>query len=236
MKIDYDNLSDDPEVAFAQIVEQLDEQLQEIFDTSDEQSDTRQAMTDYMNTITASAKALDVHDFVDWRVPKHNDVWDEYRAFSLRVKSYVVKTRLSKIRINKIYSVALDSATKTKIHHYISRIRDIVESSDLSERKRNSLFTKLNAFAADVDRVRTKFENAMLALVDLADVAKRGTEAVKPITELVNSITALIGEAKSAEPEPTKLPAPEDRKQIEGPKPTAQASAPPRELDDEIPF
>ncbi|RWC40188.1 MAG: hypothetical protein EOS55_28070 [Mesorhizobium sp.] len=77
----------------------------------------------------------------------------------------------------------------------------------------------------------------MLAFVDLADVVQKGTDALKPITDLVKRINELIGGAKSEEPEPAKLPSPDDIKRIEPPKKQIEDfGKKARELDDEMPF
>ena len=91
--------------------------------------------------------------------------------------------------------------------------RTILTVADLDDRKRNSLFEKLSAFEADVDRTRTRFENAMLAFIDIAAVAKNA-EALSPVTELVRQINELLGKAKSEEPEKQQIPSPPERKRI----------------------
>jgi hypothetical protein len=236
VKIDYESLNDDHEVAFAQIVEQLDAQIEPILAEATQESDERPAMLDYMNTAIACARELGIEEISGWSLPAYNDVYGDFNKFKFDTKTFAIRIRLRRQMVGTIYSVALPVTTKKKIHHFIARIRETISGSDLTERKRNSLFSKLNAFAADVDRTRTRFENAMLALSDLADVAKKGTDALKPITELVNSITALIGEAKSVEPEPAKLPAPSERKKIEAPRRRIEGPKFSQELEDEIPF
>lgn len=240
IQVNIDDLSDDPELAFTELVDQFDDLMKRDLQENGDNEVGRQILVEHMNNVLAAARALDIDFFRGWSLPAYNEVYTAHSEFSLAVKRYVLEIKIRKKRVTKIYSVALDSATRTKIQHYIKLIRDILEQSDLSERKRNALFAKLNAFAADVDRNRTRFENAMLAIIDLTDVARRGTETLKPITDLVNAITGLIGEAKSAEPESEKLPAPEERKKIEGPKTALSKEPEPRrigrEMDDEIPF
>jgi hypothetical protein len=43
------------------------------------------------------------------------------------------------------YSVALDSATKSKIRHHLQQIKDIVDRLEVSERKKEALYSKINA-------------------------------------------------------------------------------------------
>ncbi|RUW92547.1 hypothetical protein [Mesorhizobium sp. M7A.F.Ca.US.010.02.1.1] len=190
-----------------------------------------------MNKIMGAARALEIDLLGTWEIPDHDDVYNVHRNFDLAVKSVVLQVQIQNARVTKIYSVSLDTATKARIHILVGQIRELVEKSNLAERKRNSLFAKLNAFEADVDRARTRFDNALLAFVDLADVVHKGTDALKPITDLVKRINELIGGAKSEEPEPAKLPSPDDIKRIEPPKKQIEDfGRKARELDDEIPF
>jgi len=234
MNIDFENLPDDPQLALVELIRQFDDLYEKKYNSLDEQENVLPLMNEYINNVLSAAKALDVSYFYGWSLPASTEIYSSYSDLKLQVNSFIIHVKIKRTQKFKIYSVSLDSTTKTKIHHYIKRIREIVDSADLSDRKRNSLFAKLNAFASDVDRTRTGFENAMLAFSDLIDVAKKGTETLKPITDLVNSITGLIGEAKSLEPEPEKLPAPEERKRIEGPKKADDKK--PELANDDIPF
>jgi hypothetical protein len=240
MIIDYDNLSDDHETAFIQIVDQLDAQLELILSRQKGNGESHTHLLEYINSTLAAASALGIDDFTHWSVPSYDETWETYSTFSLAVKNFIIRIKISKTRLTKIYSVLLEQNAKTKIHHYIAQIRNIIENSDLTDRKRNSLFSKLNAFSADVDRSRTRFDNAMLFLIDVADVAKRGTESLKPLTDLVKAVTELMGEAKASEPEPPSLPKPVEQKQIEGPKTEIVEQNPNSarsfNIDDEIPF
>lgn len=236
---DFEDLHHDEDMAFVQLVEQFDADFSRRLEEADDRTDTRYFHLDHMNRILAAADALGITDFSAFEMPRydHHDLYDQHRAFTFAVQRYVLNVRIRHARTTKIYSVSLDTASKSKIHHLVKRIREIIESADLEERKRNSLFQKLNAFEADVDRARTPFGNALLAMIDVAHVAKKGTEALKPLTELVAQINELLGGAKSGEPENQQLPpqSPSDRKKLEPPR--KQIEGPKRnDADDEIPF
>lgn len=230
-EIDFETLPDDPEMAFVQLAEAAESHLDAALERLDTNQDMIPYLVEYMNNVAASGAALSIGAYADWVPPPSNYAYEEYTNFSLNVKRQIISIKIRNARVGKLYSVALDSATKSKIHHYIKQIREIIEKSDLSDRKRNALFHKLTLFGAEVDRTRTKYDIAMLVVSDLTDAAKRGTEVLKPITELVNSITSLMAQAKSEEPDQGQLPKPEERKRIEGPKDRTAES-----LDDEIPF
>jgi hypothetical protein len=170
-----------------------------------------------MNNVLSAAKALSIHDFDGWHLPKMDEAYEEINQFKLFTKSYVIKAQIKRARSGKAFSVMLDAPTKERIHSLINGIRTLLEKADLEERKRDSLLAKLNTFAADVDRSRTRFDNAMAFIVDAADTAKKVGESLNPISELIKRINELLGHAKDLEGE-VKLPPPIERKRIEGPK------------------
>jgi hypothetical protein len=218
----------------------LDDQIEEILNKTSEEHNPSWVYVEYINIALESAETLGINDFTFYKVPAYKDAFETYTKFNLEKDRYIVRHNIKKYRNRKQFSVEFDSSTKVKIHHYVAQIRNIIAECDLTERKKNSLYAKINAFAADVDRARTRFDSAMSMLIDLADVARHGTEAVQPLTDFVNSITALFGAAKSSEPDATQLPKPEELKRIEGPKPTEvdqnSPVTPSSDLDDEIPF
>lgn len=168
--------------------------------------------------------------------PPRGRIFDEFDEFALSVERYLTSLKIRKSRRRKVYSVALAPADKKRIHFLVGQIREALENIDIEERKKNSLFKKLNAFAADVDKARTRFDNAYLMGIDVANLAKKLGEAVKPVTELVNSINELMGSAKEKEPEQQQLPAPEEQKKLEAPRKQIEGPKINRDLDDEIPF
>ncbi|TPI28783.1 hypothetical protein FJW07_30630 [Mesorhizobium sp. B3-1-9] len=235
-RIDYEGLPDDPELAFVRLVDFFDQKLKEAVRGSDD-DDTRLHLIEHMNSILGAATALHIHALGSFRLPDWESTYNVHRDFDLAVKSVVLQIQIQKARVTKLYSVNLNTADKERIHHLVRQIRETLEAADLDSRKKNSLFAKLNAFEADVDRARTRFENAMLAFVDLAHVVHKGTETLKPITDLVKRINELLGAAKSDEPEPPKIPSPEDIKRVEPPKRQIEDfSRRGGGLDDEIPF
>jgi len=231
MTIDYSSLSDDPHLAFVELANHFSEVVDAKLARMDENTEARFALLGYMNDVIAVAKALDIDEFQYKMLPEWNEIWDKYRNFDLELKSYLMQISISKTRIGKKFSVALSSDTKQKIHTLIAHIKEQIEGLSLDERKKNVLFHKLNAFAAEVDRSRTRFDQIMdmtLAIVGLGEAA---TGTLKPVSELVEKVTKLIAQAKSEEPLPEYLPKPEPKKQIEPPKRQVSHKA-----NDEIPF
>ncbi|RUW85514.1 hypothetical protein [Mesorhizobium sp. M1E.F.Ca.ET.063.01.1.1] len=234
--INFDNLPEDPQQAFVVLVGLFDEQLADDI-RGNEEGDTRLALISHMNKITGAARALHIDALSNWELPDHDNAYDAHHSFDLATKSIVLQFQIQKARIGQIYSVELDAATKARIHNLVNEIRQLIEAADLDERKKNSLFSKLNAFDADVDRARTRFDNGMLMGISIANLINKGADALKPANELLRRINELLGGAKSKEADPERLPSPDDVKHIEKPKKQIRDfGRGSRELDDEIPF
>lgn len=232
----YENLHEDDELAFAELVEGHQKVRDDNLNHLDRNEDGTQYLMDYMRNVLAAADALNIEELKTWEMPGRGSISNDYDEFEFQVQRFVTKVQIRASRKYKVYSVTLDDVTKTKIHFFIDQIRDHLNKSDLVERKKNSLFAKLNAFSADVDRVRTKFDNAMLVAIDIAHVVKEYGAALKPVKEIIDSVTELMGAIKASEPEQSQLPPPAEQKRIEPPKCQAPKKPFSQDMDDDIPF
>jgi hypothetical protein len=227
--IDFSDLPDDPELAFVTLVSKFDEAREAKIASSDERSDTSIFLLDYMNNVVGVANALHLDLYDDWEMPESDRaVYELYREFSLRTKRYVLEVQLRHARIGKHYSVGLNAGTKARIRKLVEQIKEQLEKSDLEERKRNVLFGKLNKFLEEVDRERTRYDAAMDMTLEIVGAIDK---ASSPIIALLDSVTRLLAQAKSAEP--LELPPPKDRRKIEGPR---KQLPKPKTMDDDIPF
>lgn len=232
---EFDDLPDDPEVAFVRLYERHNEEYQQRINR---EQDTRVEAVEFMNTILGIAQGLGIPEFDEWSIPDDwGEVYSTFMRFDRAVKRYVMEVKVRKSRVTKVYSVHLSDEEKDRIHSLVSKIREVVIRSDLEERKRNSLFAKLNAFEADVDRSRTRFDNAMLMSLEVVALVDKSIKTLNPLNEILRRIQEIMGKAKDKEPEQNQLPAPSERKKLEPPQKKIEGPGPlSRELDDDIPF
>jgi hypothetical protein len=101
----------------------------------------------------------------------------------------------------------------------------------MTEEKREALFNKLNAFAAEVDRNRTR-TSAFLAFT--VDVTRAGKDMIEPFKPLQRTVDRVLDVLEKATKWRDALPPWSERKKIEGPP--KQLPSPSGPLDDEIPF
>src|SRR5687767_14631073 len=114
----FSNLPEDTELAFVQLVEEFEAELNRNLSRADERSDTTAYLIDYMNNVIAASIALEILEFAnDQPYMKDGNIWEDYQEFSLRVKRFVLTTKIRNSRVGKTYSVALDDTAKRKIRH-----------------------------------------------------------------------------------------------------------------------
>lgn len=232
---EYDDLPDDPDVAFVQLYDRLSQRHQNAIR---DLQDTRPSDVDFMNAMIGVASGLGIRDFVNWEIPSD---WDElypvFTNFERALARFAVETKVRKSRIAKVYSVHLSGDEKERIHSLIAKIREVVTASDLDDRKRNSLFFKLGAFESDVDRIRTRFDNAMLMSLEVIAVLDKGVKTLNPLNELLRRIQEIMSKAKDQEPEVNQLPTRPEQKQLESPQKKIEGPGDfSQDSGDDIPF
>jgi hypothetical protein len=192
-----------------------------------------------MNKVLAAARVFEIGELSSWHVPSVGDnVSVAYRQFASDVDHFTMQVRLRHAPRNRQNSVGLDGNTKAKIHHFITQIRAEIEKADLPDPKREALYARLNAFAAEVDKTRTSLQAGMAVYIAICDGIGQGFEKLEPARKWVDSIATLLGRAKDVEDGlRPKLTSPPERKQIEAPRTKpARARQKASDLDDEIPF
>ena len=68
--------------------------------------------------------------------------------------------------------IVLDATARKVIHILINAIREKLNELSLPENKREALFNKLNVFAAEVDRDRTRTEAFLSFVVDIGRASR----------------------------------------------------------------
>ena len=138
------------------------------------------------------------------------------------------------------YSVRLDPSTKSKIRHYLEKIREIVDRLEVPLPKKEALSARITALSDEVDRDRTRFDAYAGLALEMATTGGEVAQRLNPVRKFLDSIAGLLGYAKQAEDARPSLPAPHERKRLTPPrKERLPAPEPPRQpdlLDDDIPF
>jgi hypothetical protein len=238
---DYIDLPEDEELAFLQIEKECRALLNKRIDEARDDSPFLEYYQDYINSTLAGAHGLQIDHFSKWETPTfkqniastHDQVYDTYRAFSLAVAEYTMQVRIRHSRRAKRYSVAIDSATKSKIRHHLTQLKELTEKLEIPIAKREAIYAKIVALEMEMERERTRFEVIAALVLETASVVGQAGEKLEPWRKWIDSIASLFGHAKDKDTQHPSLPLPEDRKRLDPPK--RDLPSPPPD-DSEIPF
>ena len=231
---EYVDLPDDPEMAFAVLQERKFAALERLWE-SDVGPSWRQERR-YVDTLIAFDEVHNLGILTAYRSPPSgSNQFDQFfDSFCRHAEISSQKIKMEAARRGKTGAetiIVLDATAREAIHALTNAIREELNELTLSENKRESLFNKLNAFAAEVDRNRTRTEAFLSLAVDVARTARVVGEEIKPLQKTVDRVLDLIERADKWN---DVLPPWKDRKSIEGPP--KRLVPPPQDLDEDIPF
>jgi hypothetical protein len=103
----------------------------------------------------------------------------------------------------------LEPEEKAELHGHLERIRGIVEASSLDDRKKNSLFERINELAKEIDRNGTRTDRFFAFAGELSFYVGQFAKNAKPAIEEAKSILRIIWRARERS-DGTKLPRPDD--------------------------
>ncbi|MBL8667832.1 MAG: hypothetical protein JNM48_10260 [Rhodospirillales bacterium] len=197
----------------------------------------------YMTSVAAVASECKIQN-VYLQVKSEKLFWEQFDEFCCAVQAAVARINI-RIRISQPrYSVLLTANTRTTIEHYISRIRDVVNVSDLDPGRKKRIDEKLDQLATELRTPRLSFAKSMVLLAGVLAAMGNTVNIAADGRNAVAQIIQLIGRDKETEdaaaqrltPPPKALPAPDPSKPP-GPKLSrVPTNAPTIEFDDEIPF
>jgi hypothetical protein len=88
----------------------------------------------------------------------------------------------------------------------INKIKLTIEGIEIPLPRKEALMSRLNAFAAEVDRDRTKFEAFGALIIEAAGVAGKVERKLRPIRKWIDSIANAMHEARAIEDSHPRLP------------------------------
>lgn len=228
---EYMDLPDDPEEGFATLQIRKYRELEEKWRKGAEHWNFER---DYVNVLVAYDEVNQLDYLVEWRsIPSVNDDFAPFfHAFSQRVeiiKQKILAERARRLKGNSTSIVVLDASSRAAIHQFIAAIRGKLDEMKLPDNKREALFSKLNAFAFEVDRNRTRTESIYAFAIETSRVAREVNENINPLMESLDRVFDFIDKARRWKD--SLLPWAERRK-VEGPP----KQLPKPDLDDDIPF
>ncbi len=212
----FDDLPDDPASAFILLEEQFYIEFVREKRNNLTQDVPDSCYAEYMSKTIAAASMFGIGRVENWKIPSNSqEIYSEFFAFRNYVLQVVTKIKIQSGVKKKSESIYLNSEIKEKICDYISKIKIVINDSNIDESKKDCLMDKLSAFENEVGRNRTRIQSYGEMIVEFAGIFGDAAEKGEPVRKWLDSIAALIWGAKN---EQQQLPAPDEHKQIEPPK------------------
>ncbi|MGD0185555.1 MAG: hypothetical protein ABSC25_09930 [Roseiarcus sp.] len=202
----------------------------------------------YINSVLATVKALDLQILEYWiNNPAAANEHKNFKQIKYDIDGTITEIKVRHAQVVRKASVRLEPNTREKIRELINKIKITIEAIEIPLPRKEALMSKLNAFAAEVDRDRTKFEAFGALMIEAAGVAGKVERKLRPIRKWIDAIANVMHEARAVEDNHPRLPAPDKRietptKQIAPPSGDLWVPPPPPpppksgDLDDDIPF
>jgi hypothetical protein len=204
-------------------------------------------MQTYINSVIATVKALDLPLLEYWtNNPASANDEKNFKQIKFDIDGTITQIKVSHAQRVRKASVHLEGGAREKIRELINKIKLTIDAIDIPLPRKEALMSKLNAFAAEADRERTRFEAFAALMIEAAGMVGKVEKKLRPIRGWIDSIAKLLHEARAVEDRRPRLPAPDKR--IEAPQkrlapPSGELWAPQEppkttggDLDDEIPF
>ena len=198
----------------------------------------------YINHILATINALDIPLLGRWtNNPQDANENANFSQIMFDIDAAVTMIKVRHAQYTRKASVGLDVSSRDKIRSLINKIKLTIDAMDIVVARRESLLDKLNAFATEVDRDRTRFEAFAALVIETTDTVAKVEKKLRPIKKWVDSIAGTLRSAKNSEDEQRRISGPQKHL----PSPPKQIAPPSSELwtkdkptksdqDDEIPF
>jgi hypothetical protein len=243
---EFDNLPEDDEQCFVEFEAICRRNMTRMINDDTSVNFDRSVQAQYMAAVSSVAMECSLTN-LSVKIPPESSIsfHEEFSRFSLAVQGEVARIRIRGRRSRNSLSVQLTDNTRTKIAHYVSRLRETIDQSDLSEARKKALRGKLDELVDELGNRRLSLGKAMallsMVMVGLASSTTIAADGPSAITHIMR----LIGIDKESEnaavsrlaPPPKALPAPPQRPppvHVNAQPAASQADRP--ELDDEIPF
>jgi hypothetical protein len=236
----FDDIPDDPELAFLQLEKLFHAELDAALSGAayDEVSTTHYLR--YISRTLAAKTELGLKVLEDWSIPAAPNFSIElYHNFLSDVEHYRTILQIRHSRRDRGLTIRFDAAAKSKLRHYLGQIREFVDKLEVDDWKRDDFYKVISALELEIDRDRSRLGVVGDFLVKGSAILGESAEKAEPLRKWLDSIARLIWGAQMKERAAT-LPAPE-RKELPAPPKqlsvTKQRSAKASTTrDDEIPF
>jgi hypothetical protein len=239
----YEGLPQEPNDKFAVLVRIAQNNLARMLDSSNSGEFSTEIRSQFISIVSGMAEALGIEG-----LPKvGNDLADynQYQVFQVYLAGVVAKVRLQSQLVARPFSVELGRVTRAKIQQEIDQLRQSIDDSDLTDKKKAALRDKLDELEAELTKKRLSFARTMAIAASIMTIVGGGTTALANsprAAEAVMTIIRLVGDDKDKEEQERLRLAPPPKALPDFSKPAAKQVASSGfggfgdDLDDDVPF
>jgi len=192
---------------------------------------------EYMTRVAGLAQTFNVPGITfdeDYR-----DVDNEFSTFISRVDYQTTQINATLSRARRRHSLRFDGATKQKISFHLERVREVISTADISERRKAALQKRLDDLEAELAKPRSSLTPILLGAVVILGISADVSEISTTLKSAASAILEAVGQMRleADEREVEMLPSPP--LQIAPPvniKRREATEGPYGDLDDDIPF
>lgn len=160
------------------------------------------------------------------------DYFQKFRRHAQITSRKILIEVARRINAGEVDIVSLDNSTRTAIHQLIGQIREELFRIRMPDDLREHLLNKLNSFALEVDRTRTRTEAFYTAAHTFARNASQFGEEIEPLIKKFDRISVWLDRATKWK---DALPKWSERRQVEKPRGQIEDHSGKGDTDD-IPF
>ncbi len=162
---EFDNLPEDDEQCFVEFEAICRRNMTRMSNQDTRANFDQSVQAQYMAAVSSVAVECGLtHLSQPHTLESDNGFYENFSRFSLAVQGEVARIRIRGRRSRGSLSVQLMDNTRTKIRHYISRLREIIDASDLPAARKAALRGKLNELVEELERRRLNLGKVMFVL------------------------------------------------------------------------
>jgi len=116
-------------------------------------------MQTYINNVLATVTALDLQILEYWinnPAAAHED--KNFKQIKYDIDATITKIKVRHAQVTRKASERLEGGAREKIRELINKIKLTIEAVEIPLPRKEALMSRLNAFAAEVDKDRTRVE------------------------------------------------------------------------------
>lgn len=238
--------SEDPAMAFAELVGIAEKRLAELCEPHMGDQDGYRYIEDYRhgfeNVVIGLARSFKIEPFASREVPRRkNFSYDDYEEFRSDLDHYLTQLLVDNTLRNRRSSVPISAKDKDRIRSHLHALREAINTAKLTDAKRAALHKRLADFESALDKPRLNLMEATMLAVAILGLPGAVWQSAEVVGKLTQNVLTIVAEAKLADDEDRRLPLTEPRAALLPPRQEPDVSKRggrsfDKELDDEIPF